>query len=234
MASVTFTFNPTPAPACYPADMNGLAQQLTTGGMLSGTIPDNAGGGVFVGQAQPSSANTTKVWFRVDAAGRPIGVYQFYNGNWRKVYTNVGLGEIRMWSGTNAVFDSSGRGVVGGDMDGWALCNGQNGTPDLSNRFIVGSSQFAGGWQSNPDGQGAGFSGGTGVIKCINLPDLFAQATLAKVASGTVVEVASPSGPDGPWDISVQDIINGCHPAGQVPLVPPWYAFAFIEFVGYL
>ena len=37
-------------------------------------------------------------------------------------------GVITMWAGTNAAIPS-----------GWALCNGSNGTPDLRNRFVVGS-----------------------------------------------------------------------------------------------
>tara|TARA_B110000908_G_scaffold40194_1_gene48833 strand:+ start:755 stop:1276 length:522 start_codon:yes stop_codon:yes gene_type:complete len=37
-------------------------------------------------------------------------------------------GVITMWSGSNASIPS-----------GWNLCNGSNGTPDLRNRFIVGS-----------------------------------------------------------------------------------------------
>ena len=37
-------------------------------------------------------------------------------------------GIITMWSGSNASIPA-----------GWALCNGSNGTPDLRNRFIVGS-----------------------------------------------------------------------------------------------
>lgn len=38
----------------------------------------------------------------------------------------VPVGGIIMWSGSTA-------------PTGWALCNGQNGTPDLRDRFIVGS-----------------------------------------------------------------------------------------------
>lgn len=45
--------------------------------------------------------------------------YAFAAGN------GVPKGGIIMWSGTTV-------------PEGWALCNGSNGTPDLSNRFIVG------------------------------------------------------------------------------------------------
>jgi microcystin-dependent protein len=41
----------------------------------------------------------------------------------------VPTGLISMWSGTNATIPS-----------GWALCDGLNGTPDLTDRFILGSS----------------------------------------------------------------------------------------------
>src|SRR5258705_10100143 len=127
MANVTFSPNHQPAPACYPTDVNGFLDMLTTGGGLSGTIPDTAGGGVFVGSSPPSSALTNKVWYKTDAAGRPLGVYMFYNGNWRKVYTGAVIGEVRLYvGGYNGVFDGTGRGILGGDLDGWVIMNGQN------------------------------------------------------------------------------------------------------------
>jgi hypothetical protein len=46
----------------------------------------------------------------------------------------IPLGGIIMWSGAISEIPS-----------GWALCNGLNGTPDLRNRFIVGSSVDSGG-----------------------------------------------------------------------------------------
>jgi hypothetical protein len=131
MAEVALTSNLQPAPACYPSDVNGMLRLCAEGGGLSGTIPDQAGGGIYVSSSPPASSLTNKVWYKIDGAGRPLGVFMFYNGNWRKVYTGVGLREIRQYYGTNAVFDSSGRGLVGGDFDGWAVCNGNNGTPQL-------------------------------------------------------------------------------------------------------
>lgn len=41
-------------------------------------------------------------------------------------YGTIPMGGIIMWSGSTV-------------PDGWTLCNGQNGTPDLRNRFVVGS-----------------------------------------------------------------------------------------------
>ena len=45
---------------------------------------------------------------------------------------------IIMWSGSVANFETSGLGKSGTNMYGWALCNGQNGSPDLRGRFVVG------------------------------------------------------------------------------------------------
>ncbi len=48
-------------------------------------------------------------------------------------------GSIIMHSGKGAHFVSSGEGKKGSACEGWAICNGNNGTPDLRNRFIVGA-----------------------------------------------------------------------------------------------
>jgi microcystin-dependent protein len=50
----------------------------------------------------------------------------------------VPLGTVSMWGGVvdNTVFDTTGKGI--GALAGWALCNGQNNTPDLRGRFIAG------------------------------------------------------------------------------------------------
>lgn len=233
MAFVTFTFNPVPAPACYPPDINGLAQELTEGGMLSGSIPDSAGGGLTVSSTPPSSSLSNKLWLKTDVAGRPIGFYSYYNGNWRRVYTGS-IGDIKMYSGTNTVFDGTGRGIVGSDEDGWCLCNGNNGTPNLANRFMIGASQYGAGWQANPDGTGMHSSGGTGVINCVNLPDLWTvgwAAIVQQSTSGTLVLTNSPTAQ--PMDMPVKDLINDCQPSGQRPLMPPYYALAYLMFVGY-
>ncbi len=50
--------------------------------------------------------------------------------------SSVPAGAIVMYSGPWS-FDASGLGT--GDLQGWALCNGNNGTPNLSNRFVMGT-----------------------------------------------------------------------------------------------
>lgn len=48
-------------------------------------------------------------------------------------------GGIIMYTGSIADFDSTGKGKTGTKVQGWALCNGQNRTPDLRDRFVVGA-----------------------------------------------------------------------------------------------
>jgi hypothetical protein len=240
MAQVTFTPNPQPAPACYPSDVNGLLNLITTGGGISGTIPDNSGGGIFIGSTPPSSSLTNKVWFKIDAAGRPLGVYSFYNGNWRKVYTGVGYGELRMYTGSNTVFDGNGLGIIGGDFDGWQLCNGNNGTQNLEAYFLVGGvwgSQVGqgGGWFSDADGVSwKNLGGQKGPIHLTTgmLPALAAKINFAlEAAQGNQVFTLGGSTPDF---FPVVDAVDGGGTGQGVPLpLPLFYAVAYMMFIGY-
>ena len=58
----------------------------------------------------------------------PDGETTYIDGGYLKTLAGVPRGIIAMWSGAiNAV------------PDAWALCDGQNGTPDLRDKFIVGA-----------------------------------------------------------------------------------------------
>jgi hypothetical protein len=240
MANVTFTPNHQPAPACYPSDVNGFLDMLTTGGGLSGTIPDTAGGGVYVGSSPPSSALTNKVWYKTDGAGRPLGVFMFYNGNWRKVYTGAVLGEIRLYvGGFNGVFDGTGRGIIGGDADGWVICNGNNGTSNLEGYFPCGAAWDGSNWVANPAGSGnAVFGGARGpfLLNSYYLPKLtsYAYGSLNSAAGSGVYGVANAGATIvGDWPVldANGNPVNGVN---QAPL--PFHLFAamaLMQFVGY-
>jgi len=62
-----------------------------------------------------SDANGIASW--KPPAGIPSGGIIMYSGPWN--------------------FDATGLGI--GALEGWALCNGNNGTPDLSDRFVMGT-----------------------------------------------------------------------------------------------
>jgi hypothetical protein len=56
----------------------------------------------------------------------PYGQWVMINASTQTQNSNVPQGGIMMWSGTIASIPT-----------GWALCNGANGTPDLTDKFIV-------------------------------------------------------------------------------------------------
>lgn len=248
MATVTFTPNPVPAPACYPSDVNGMLTLLTTGGGITGTIPDTAGGGVSVGSAAPSSALTNKVWFAVDAAGRPISVRLFYNGKWRPVY-RASIGDVKLYFGAfNSVFDGTGLGIAHDqtvtpyDQEGWAVCNGQNGTPNLEGYFPCGASWNGSAWVANPEGTGAVGSGGARAqitIQPNNLPAMYVRTGIFG-ASGAPCGYNLSDGSDGPGacGLSPHSQVRSAGDApvgGQAPISHThlFYAMAYIIFIGY-
>lgn len=99
---------------------------------------------MVVGPNTPAVTDQNRVWLRTDAYGRPVAFFLWYKsaaagavGAWRRVPT-LRPAEIRMFTGNPATFfDVSGRGLTTAEWDGWALCNGGNGTIDLRDRFIV-------------------------------------------------------------------------------------------------
>lgn len=89
----------------------------------------------------PGPDDHDKVWIQVDTAGRPLAVKTFYGGTgsgaWRRVYNGM-LGEVRGYTGDPSTdFDENGLGKIGEEYDGWHLCNGKDGVPDLSDRFLI-------------------------------------------------------------------------------------------------
>ena len=88
---------------------------------------------------EPGVSDQDKVWFERDSQGRPVAIKVFWNGTWRRIYNGM-MNEIRGYTGNPGTdFDSTGWGKVGGEYDGWHLCNGNDGTPDFSDQFLLGA-----------------------------------------------------------------------------------------------
>jgi hypothetical protein len=137
----------------------------------------------------PNVDDRDKIWFELDDQGKPVAIKKFYNGTWRRIYNGM-RGEIRGYTGKPTDdFDMSqpnpGRGKIDGIYDGWALCNGKNGTPDLSNNFLIGAHMNdtgghtgyhsdKGGWTTFVDGKDDLHTGGASktMIQMKNLPPL--------------------------------------------------------------
>ena len=69
---------------------------------------------------------------------------EFFNGigDTISVINKDGIGTIKMFYPPSGnileYFDNSGDGIVGGEWEGWKICDGNGSTPDLRGRFIVG------------------------------------------------------------------------------------------------
>ena len=239
-------------------DLVELLKQLIFGEIAGDYIP------YVLGSSTPGVDDQDKTWLKQDTQGRPVALMTFYSGNWRRVYNGM-IGEIRMFQGdpgdTNT-WDANGHGVIGGEYDGWQICNGQNGSPDLSDIFPVaahmnntnGQTGFnAGRWQSFVDQTTCQPTGGSKDHKIVasDLPPLDAVNGLssltlhgfsAKEASPTHTSV-SPLVDVNYADLQPHDAVianygsspNGTPPVAQssIPTLPPFTAVAFIIFQGY-
>lgn len=109
------------------------------------------------------------------------------------------------------------RGVIGiwsGSIDaipaGWALCNGQNGTPDLRDRFVVGA--------------GNSYSvGATGGSATVSHTHTFSGTTSGGSSSWGIVSITG-SAPRGDHVHNY----SGTSSATAAENRPPYYALAFI------
>ena len=210
-----------------------------------------------ISSTTPAVGDNDKAWLQVDGNGRPLATKLFYNGAWHKIYTGK-IGEIAIFSGDPSIyFDNTGLGLSTAaepNWDGWALCNSQNGTPNLSNKFIIGGAMdnagitgYSGGhWNTNVTG-GATQTGGAGsyAIQNTDLPSMKVFVTGLRYSSGAATGVkrvlVDGDHATSPENTDLNPIASfGADPSGtppvqqtSVPTVPPYYSLAFAQFKGY-
>lgn len=130
-------------------------------------------------------------------------------------YTRTGVpsGVIVMWSG-----------AIGDIPEGWALCDGTNGTPDLRDRFIIG----AGG--SYSVGNTGGATTHTHGVGSYAVGSHTHTLTTYGMTSGTVTDCyVARREPHTPGDLttsSTQPSFSGT--SGDASSLPPYYALAYI------
>ncbi len=209
-------------------DLIALLNQLIHSEILGSYIP-------YVMQHEaPGVDDQDKAWIELDTAGRPIAIKVWYAGTigaWRRIYNGM-IGEIRGYSGDPSIdFDHNAAGVytvgkVGLQYDGWYLCNGLNGTPNLSNKFLLGANMdnagpvdgYLGGWQASiigPEG-GAGLAYKTGG----RFIDTLTNDKLPLLSN------AQPGDDPGIWIYGKQAKEEADHPGTMYPLVDSHYANA--------
>jgi hypothetical protein len=147
--NVKLTMNPPPVETRFAmpdpnASPLNLAQLFTLANALVSSTITEPFVNIIVQNGAPSADDPdNKVWLELDTQGRPISLRIYWHGHWRRIYNGM-PGEIRGFSGdpgynTSGNFNPDGLGNVGGAYDGWHICNGKNGTPDLSNQFLCGA-----------------------------------------------------------------------------------------------
>jgi hypothetical protein len=162
-----------------------------------------------------------------------------YNGNWRQVATG-NPGQVTMLAGAwSTYFDASGLGFEGLPWDGWAIANGNNGTMNLTNKFVVPGYRCDGWglWVTNVDGYDA-YTGGRNqfVLEIYNLPYMSVSLNTQDgfAYNGGAFGVTSPGnnpqgGSIGMWNY----VVAGTGDQIPISLIPPYVAMGFAQFVGY-
>jgi hypothetical protein len=136
----------------------------------------------------------------------------------------VPRGAIVMWSGSIASIP-----------DGWALCDGTNGTPDLRDKFVVGARQDNSGLAKTNITGSLTQSGGSTAISTDNLPPHTHGS--GGVHAHTLISSAYNGHQRGPLNMGVEagtiaTSNDGVHTHSSVgsgmPYIQPYYALAYI------
>lgn len=122
-ASVTLIPGTFPPGYCYPTDPQRFLLDICK--KINAFLPGSYSTFVL-GSTTPIAEDRGKPWIKLGSDGEFLGVYTYSNGQWvtQTIFTT---GDIMMFSGSpNDV------------VAPWYLCNGENGTPDLRGKFILG------------------------------------------------------------------------------------------------
>jgi hypothetical protein len=124
-------------------------------------------------------------------------------------------GVIVAWKGTTSDIPA-----------GWALCDGNNGTPNLQDRFIVGAgNSYSGGDTGGSTTADLEHSHGPGTLATDT--DATTNSTSEEVQSGTGTTVAA-DGHDHSHSHSVDSGTTGDALSATQSILPPYYALAWI------
>lgn len=215
-------------------------------GLVSTVLPDDLMPYV-IGSSIPSVDDQGKPWIRIAGDGTPFGTYVYKSGFWIREGPLLGA-RIGIYTGNPAIdFDGTGRGLKGvgpiaADAYGWALMNGQNGTGDISDKFIIAAHMsdlsvgYSGGWRTNVTGAALGAGGAASVTLT---EDQVFRAAQDAISAGKYTADGNAQGgslwgdTNGSTDFDIVAADAGNTTPDPVPTLPPFYAFALIQFIGY-
>ncbi len=235
-----------PSPTDAPLTVTELVNLLNT--LFLPVSIANYNAQIVTGSSVPGVGDQDKLWFKTDTAGRPLGFFSFYNGSWRRLYSGQ-LNQVSLYSGVpNHDFDSTGLGLINQTWDGWALMNGQNGTTDISDKFIVsahmnesgGINQYNAGWQTTVSGT-AHKTGGSkdhlvteGELPTYDLTITGFHPSDTNPGAGNAVAIVDNHGTTE-YTVDLGTQYGVIPPAVQaaIPTLPPYLALAYAQFIGY-
>lgn len=181
--------------------------------------------------------------------GQPLGMKRYYAGAWRFVYPGPNDHELVYFAGNWAsYFNVYGLGLAGTGWEGYALCLGNYGTPNLANRFIVAGYRCDGAFawvtkiSAGQVGGGDLYSGGvnTKTLTVANLPKITWPVKVQQgfLGSGQGQPPGVPLGSTDTWagsgGLQSGNVIGGYLGAVQpITTVPPFIALAVAMWVGY-
>lgn len=227
---------PGTCPATFDDGVN-ILKTLITGAVTTGYTP------FIMGAATPSVDDQDKPWIRLDTNGAPMGTYVFFGGHWRRQYS-VPLGTVTMVAVGPTNFDANGKGVPGGDWDGWHLCNGKDGIFDLSDRFIIAghmsddSIGWSAGWRTTATGSPTNVGGFASIeLLTSQIPSDPITLTVGKwKADGNARDIAGQMYGDPGSDTTKQTTLTldaGNASPDAINNMPPYKVLAYAIFIGY-
>lgn len=241
-ALIETTFNnpdPEDCPLTF-TELVALLNELVESHLVGSFLPYITGAGT------PGVDDQDKVWHKVDANGRPLGTFVYYSGAWRKQYSG-NIGEIVLYSGDPSVdfAATGGAGTVGGEWDGWQLCNGSNGSPNLSDKFIVAAKMddlgigypTGGPWKTSVSGTTTQEGAGVHEVQ-LDATNSY-QPAIAPITVGLASATGNaPTAGGGLYGSNLTYPINITPGSAEfvppvIPTLPPWYALAYVQFRGY-
>lgn len=180
----------------------------------------------------PAPEDNDRIWARLNTAGQLVGFYYFFNGAWRR-WAPYPSGTVVMFSGSPSGLFSGSVGVAGTAADGYYLCDGTNGTPNLVDRFVVGSDTYSGGdWTTdvNPDNLNDSAGGNAQTTLGINnLPPITVDIPIgSSTGSNNRFVWGANTNITDPYTLTV--VAEGSNRPVPYSNLPPFYALAYMMY----
>jgi hypothetical protein len=182
---------------------------------------DMSSSGKIVNLVNPTIAQDAATKSYVDTKFTTVPTPTNTNDAANKGYvdTSIPIGGIIMWSGTIASIPSN-----------WRLCNGSNGTPDLTNRFIIGAgydTNTTGSLKAHTNIEGiSSITGGSKDAVLVAHSHTYSAYTRQPYAYCAPGDVRAPPLRDENYSSSLTTDTRG--ESGTNKNLPPYYALAFI------